>query len=118
VAVESFAMMSQEDRPLDPFSDGEIDGAGGSGSERDGDDLGALGQHRERAVAPFEAEGFDVGAERSETRRPVIASSEISACSRAEASPDRHQQGADLVAVQAGGVRLVVQSGPADMGRR
>ena len=64
VAVESFAIVSPKDRPLDPFSDGEIDGAGGSGSEWDGDDLAALAQHRERAVASFEAEGFDVGAER------------------------------------------------------
>ncbi len=47
----------------------------------DGDDLPALAKHRQGAAAGFDSEGVDVGAEASEIRRPLIASSEISASS-------------------------------------
>jgi hypothetical protein len=63
VAVEPFAVVSQEDRALDPFAYGEINRPGSSRSERDSDDLAALAQDRERAMAPFEAERFDVSTE-------------------------------------------------------
>jgi hypothetical protein len=44
-----------------------------------------------------------------------MASREIRACSAGRAEPGGDQQRADLIAVPAGGVRLVVQAGPADM---
>jgi hypothetical protein len=84
--VETFAVVAEEDRPLDPFADGQVDSSGGARRERDGDDLAALAQHDEGAVAAFDAEGFDVAPSASETRRPLIASREMSAWSRAEAS--------------------------------
>jgi hypothetical protein len=62
VAVAALAVCADEDRPFAVFPDGEVDGAGGAGREGDGDDLGALAQDGEGAVAAFEAEGFDVGA--------------------------------------------------------
>ena len=51
----------------------------------------------------------------SETRSPFRASREISACSGA---PGGDQQGAELVAVQGDGVRLIIQPRTPDMGSR
>ena len=51
----------------------------------------------------------------SETRSPFSASSEISACSARRTEPGGDQQGAELVAVQRDGVRLVVHPRAADV---
>ncbi len=64
VAVEALAVRPDEDRPLGPLTNGQVDRAGRAWRERDGDDLAALAEHREGAMAAFDAERFDVGAER------------------------------------------------------
>ena len=51
----------------------------------------------------------------SDTRSPLSASREISACSAGGPEPGGDQERAELVAVQGGGVRLVVQPGTADV---
>ena len=51
----------------------------------------------------------------SEIRSPLIASSEIRACSFGCAEPGGDEQRADFVAVQADGVGLVVQPRPSDV---
>ena len=51
----------------------------------------------------------------SETRRPLSASREISACSAGEPEPGGDEQGAELVAVQRDGVRLIVDPRPPDV---
>jgi hypothetical protein len=53
----------------------------------------------------------------SDIRRPFSASREISACCSGEPSRG-HEHDAKLVAVQGGGVRLVVQPGSADVSGR
>ena len=53
----------------------------------------------------------------SETRRPLSASSEISASER-RAEPGGDQERAELVAVQGDGVRLVVHPRTADVSGR
>ena len=63
VAVHSLTVRAQEDRSVEPFTDREVDRAGGTRGERDGDDLAALAQHGQGAVATFEAEFVDVRAE-------------------------------------------------------
>ena len=75
-------------------------------------------QHRERAVPPFEAERFDVGTERFGDSEAVDRQQADEGVLPRRGQPSSHEEGADLVAIQAGGMRLVVQSGPADMGRR
>jgi hypothetical protein len=52
----------------------------------------------------------------SDTRKPLSASREISACSAADPQAGRDEQRAELVAVQPGGAGLVVHAGPADVG--
>src|SRR4051794_31571511 len=44
-----------EDRPVEPFADGQVEAARGPWGERDGDDLAALAHHCEGAVAAFAA---------------------------------------------------------------
>jgi hypothetical protein len=52
----------------------------------------------------------------SETLSPFSASREIRACSAGGLSPGGDQERAELVAVQGGGVRFVVQTGTTDVG--
>src|SRR5438309_10450553 len=51
VAVHPLAVRSQEYRALESFADGEIDRAGSTWREWDGNDLAALAQHRELRCA-------------------------------------------------------------------
>lgn len=44
-----------------PFIDGEVDGEGGAGNERDGGWLAALGQDPQNAVPSLESEVLDIG---------------------------------------------------------
>ena len=71
VTVEPAAVGAEEDRSFAAFADGEVDGPGGAGRERDGDDLAALAQDGQGAVAALEAEAFDVGAGRFGDPQPV-----------------------------------------------
>src|SRR5437762_14290898 len=84
--------------------------ARGSWCEGDEDELGAFAEDGEGAMPSFETKRFDVRAggsgdaqtvEREETDEGVVATT-------GEAGGDEH--GADLVAVEAGGVRFVVES--------
>ena len=118
VAVEAFAVGAQEDRSLGSFTDGEVYGASSARREGDGHGLAALAEDREGAVAALDGEAFDVRAgglgdpqaiEGQQGEQGVISSS-------AQASSD--EQGADLVAVQANDMGLVVQTRPAYMGSR
>ena len=38
MAVEPFSASAEEDRPFNAFADGEVDGSGGAGCQRDDDD--------------------------------------------------------------------------------
>jgi hypothetical protein len=121
VPVQPLPVVGEEDWPVRPLADSQVDRPHGTGCERDGDDLAALAGDNKRPVLALDAQVLDAGAggfrdpqpvER--TRSPLSASSEISACSPGGPAR-RHQQGAQLVTVQPGRVRLVIQPGTADM---
>ncbi len=95
-----------EDRPINPFSDGQVDRASCAWCKRDGDQLAALTQHGQGAVPAFQAEVVDVGPSASEIRRPLIANRLINACSAAVPQSGRNQQRTDLVTVNLTNVRL------------
>ncbi len=63
VTVESLAVPSEEDRAFEALADGHVDRSRRPRRKRNGDDLAPLAQHRQGAMAAFEAERFDVGAE-------------------------------------------------------
>jgi len=87
VAVQPLPVGAEEDRSFDPFAGAQVDGSGHPRSERDGDDLAALAVDREGSMAAFDASASMSAPSASETRSPLIASSDTSACSIAEASP-------------------------------
>ena len=118
VPVQPPPVRCQEDRPLAAFADRQVDRPGGARRERDGDDLAALAGDHQGAVPAFEAQGLDVGAGRLGDAQPVEGQQGDQRVLGRLPEPGRDQQRAELVAVQAGGVRLVVQAGPADMGGR
>ena len=63
----------EEDGSLFAFTNTEVDGAGGAGSEGDGDDLATLTPDGEGPMPPLRSEMFDVRAERFGVRRPLSA---------------------------------------------
>ena len=115
MAIEPGAVAAEEDRSLAAFADGEVDRPGGAGRQRDGDDLAALADDRQGAMTAFEPESFDVGPDRFGDPQPVQReqADEGVVAGAAETGGDEH--GADFVAVQAGGVGLVVEARPTDM---
>jgi len=71
VPVQSFAVVAAEDRALRPLADGEVDRPGGSRCERDGDDLAALAQDGQSAVAALEPRAGMSKPSASDQRRAV-----------------------------------------------
>src|SRR5262245_916342 len=61
--VEPFTVEVEEDR-LETLADGQVDSEGDAWTEWQHNDLASLAHHAERAMAAFEAECFDVGADR------------------------------------------------------
>ena len=60
--VETFAVVAEEDRPLDPFADGQVDSSGGARRERDGDDFAALAGDDKGPVPALDSQVLDAGA--------------------------------------------------------
>jgi hypothetical protein len=80
--------------------------------ERSGDDLAALAGDDQGPVAALEAQVLDVGARDSE---PVEREPGDRGVLGGRPEPGGDQERADLVAVQGGGVRLVVESWSANV---
>jgi hypothetical protein len=115
VAVHPLSVRAEEDRPVEAFTDGEVDRPGGARRERDGDDLAALAQDGEGAVAAFDAEGVDVGAEGFGDPQAVDREQRDEGVLIGCAEPGGDEQRTDPVAVQADGVGFVVQAETADV---
>jgi len=111
VAVQSPSVSGEEERSFGALAGGQVDGAGGARGERDRDDLAALAGDDQSAVAALEAQVLDVGAGGFRHAQPIEGEQGEQRVlgGRAEAGGD--QERAELVAVQGGGVRLVVQEG-------
>src|SRR4051794_21664416 len=62
VTIEPHAVETKEEWSFATFTDGEVDSASCSWSERDDDGLASLAQDREGAVSALESERFDVRA--------------------------------------------------------
>jgi hypothetical protein len=118
VAVDPLAVSGDKDRARAAFADREVDGPRRPGGERRGHDLAALADDGEGAVAPLESEVLDVGPDGlgdTESVEGQHTDQRVISCI-GQAGGDQH--GADLVAVQAGGVGLVVQPGPPHVRRQ
>ena len=87
VPVQPAPLCGQEDGSFVAFADGQVDRPGGAGCERDGNDLAAL-RVITRVRCPRSTPRASISAPvASETRSPLRASREISACSAGGPSP-------------------------------
>ena len=87
MAVEAPAVGGEEQRPAGALADRQVDGAGGARCERDGDDLPPL-RVITRVRCPRSRPRCSMSAPvASETRSPLRASRDISACSAGGPSP-------------------------------
>ena len=116
VAVQPPRAGGEEDGYFAALADGQVDSPGRARCQRDGDDLAALAGDDHRAVAALGAEALDVSAGCLRYPQPVEREQGDQGVLGRGAQPGGDQEGAELVAVQPGGVRLVVDPGPSDMG--
>jgi hypothetical protein len=118
MTVEALTVASQQDGPLGPLADGQVDRSCCAWRERDGDNLGALAPHRQRAVPAFEAERLDVSSERLGDPQTVDRQQRDERVVARGGEPGGDEQCADLVAVKSVRVRLVVETRSTNMHRR
>src|SRR6202012_2693493 len=114
VPVQSFPIRGAEQRPAGALANGQVDGAGGARGERDRDDLAALAGDDEGPVPAFQTQVLDVGTGGLRYPKPVEGEQGAHGVLDPRAEPGGDQEGAGLVAVQSGGVRLVIQPRPPD----
>jgi hypothetical protein len=118
VPIESLTACTNEARSFAAFTDGQIDRTGSPRCQRHGDHLGALASDGERAVPALEPEHFDVAANRFGDAQSVQREQADQGVIGGAGQSGGDEHGADFVAVQTGGVRLVVESRATDMDRR
>jgi hypothetical protein len=119
VPVQSPAAQGEKDGSFAALADGQVDCPRGARGERDRDDLAARAGDRQGPVAPPGAQVLDAGAGGFGDPQPVAGRQRDQRVPGGRAGPGGdQQQRAGLVAVRPGGVRLVVQPGPAGVGGR
>jgi hypothetical protein len=118
VPVQAPTAGCKEDGSFAALADGQVDRPRGPRRERDGDDLAALAGDHQGPVAALDAEVLDVRAGGLRYPQPVEGQQRDQRMLDRRAEPGGDQQRAELVAVQPGGMRLIVQPGPADVGGR
>jgi hypothetical protein len=118
VPVQPSAISSQEDRPGGALADGQVDRPGGARRQRDGDDLAALAGDGQRPVPTLGAERLDASAGGLRNPQPVQGEQRDESVLGGHAEPGGNQDRAEFVAVQPGGMRLIIQARTADMSGR
>jgi hypothetical protein len=103
---------------LAALGDGQVDRPGGARRERDGDHLAALAGDHQGAVPALDAQRLDVAAGGFRHAQPIEGQQRDERMLGGRAEPGGDQERPELVAVQPGGVRLIVQPGTADMSGR
>ena len=109
--VQAVSVAAKEDRALVTLAHRQVDRPRRARGERDGDHLAALAGDGQRPVAAFGAQRLDVRAGGLPATRSVRAGRSAHARPPRRAGGDQHR--AELIAVQTGGMRLIVQPGTA-----
>jgi hypothetical protein len=117
VPVQPFPVCGGEEGSFGALADRQVDRPGGARGERDGDDLAALAGDNQGPVPALQAQVLDVRARGLRDPQPVQREQGDQRVLGGRAEPGGDQERAELVAVQGGGVRLVVQPGTADVRR-
>jgi|HubBroStandDraft_1064217.scaffolds.fasta_scaffold07294_8 hypothetical protein len=115
VPIEPIAGWSEEGRSVAAFANGQVDRAGGPRGERGDGFLAALAGDGPDAVPALGAQVLDIRAGCSGYPQPIESEQQDQRVLGGGAEHGRDEEGADLVAVQADGVRFVVQPRPPDM---
>jgi hypothetical protein len=115
VPVQPPPIRGREQRPAASLAGRQVDRPRRSGRERDGDDLAALAGDDQGAVPAFQAQVLDVRSGGLRDAQPVEREQGDQRVLGGRAEPGGDQERAEFVAVQGGGVRLVVQPGAADV---
>ncbi len=115
VPVQPPSVGGEEDGPVTPFPGGQVDRPGGARRERNGDDLAALADDRQGPVPALQAQMLDIGASSLGHSQPVQGEQGNQRVLQRRANAGGDQHGAEFVAVQGGGMRLVVQPRAADV---
>jgi hypothetical protein len=104
VPVQPLPVRGDEQRSFSALSDRQVDRPGRARRERNGDDLAALAGDHQGAVAAFQAQVLDAGAGGFRDPQPVEGEQGDQRVLGGRAEPGGDQDGAELVAVQGGGV--------------
>ena len=91
------------------LADGQVDRAGGTRGERHGDDLSALTGDHQGPVAALDPQVLDIRTDSFAHPQPVECQQRDQRMLARRSEAGRDQQRAELVAIQPGGVRLVIQ---------
>jgi hypothetical protein len=118
MAVQPPPARGGEQWPFSALADRQVDRPGGARRERNGDDLAALAGYRQGPVPALQAKILDIGAGGLRDPQPIEGEQGDQRMLGRQTEPGRDQQGAQLVAAQRGGVRLVVHPRAADVRRR
>ena len=118
VPVQPRPVRGQEHRPVRALADGQVDRPGSARRQRDGDHLAALAGDRESPVPALQAQVLDVGASGLRYPQPVQCGQGDQRMLGRRTGPGGDEQGAELVAVQRDGMRLMVDPRPPDVGGR
>ncbi len=111
VPVQPPPVRGEEDRSLASLADGQVDRTRSARRQRNRDDLAALAGDDQGPVPAFQAQGLDIGAGGLGDAEPVESKQGDQRVLAGRPEPGGDQQCAEFVAVQAGGVRLIVQPG-------
>src|SRR6266700_1956483 len=118
VPVQAAFAFGEEDRRVAAFAGGQVDRPGGARGERDGDDLAALAGNGQGPVATLQAQVLYISAGGLGDPQPVQREQRDQRMLGRRAKPGGHQQRAQLVAVQGGGMGLVIQPRPSHVSGR
>jgi hypothetical protein len=118
VPIQPSAIRTQKKRPVAALADGQVERPRRPRGQRDGGHLAALAGDHQGPVPALDAQRLNVRADGFRHPQPVQGQQRDQRVLGRHPEPGSDQQRAELVAIQCGGVRLVVQAGPADMGSR
>jgi hypothetical protein len=111
VPVQPPPVAREEERPLGALADRQLNRPGGTRGKGDGDDLAALAGDDQGPMAAFQAQVLDVRADGLRYAQPVEREQGDQGVLGGRPESGSDEEGAELVAVQSGGVRFVVQPG-------
>jgi hypothetical protein len=112
------AVVVEEDRAVFSFPDTQVDGPGGAGRQRDGDDFSSFAGDGQSPMTPLHTKLAYVGIQRFRDAQPVQRQQTRQRMVPATTEAGLDQEHAQFVAIHTGGMGFVVETGATHMSRR